>query len=88
MTNLAGDLDPKMVKQTAKFKMLTGGDSVPAERKFQQPFHFVCRAFSIFSANETLLTADTSHGYYRRWLIIPFPNTFLPNAVTPRWHST
>jgi putative DNA primase/helicase len=79
MANLAGDLDPKMVKETSKFKMLTGGDSVPAERKFQQPFHFVCRAFSIFSANATLLTADTSHGYYRRWLIVPFPNSFPPD---------
>jgi putative DNA primase/helicase len=32
----------------------------------------------LFSANELPATADNTDGFFRRWIIIPFPNTFPP----------
>lgn len=80
IANLAGDIDPSYMKSTAKFKAITGEDQVSAQRKFQSPFDFKVWATPLFSANEFWKSADTSTGYKRRWLLVPFPNTF---TITP-----
>ena len=40
LANIAGDLDGGWLTSTAMFKMVTGGDTIGAERKFGQPFSF------------------------------------------------
>ena len=76
VANIAGDIDATYQKRTAKFKQITGEDQVEAERKFRDPFRFTPWATNVFSANEYFGVADTSHGFVRRWVIVPFPNTF------------
>jgi P4 family phage/plasmid primase-like protien len=73
LANVAGDLDARHVEDTSVFKMVTGEDSVYAERKYGHPFRFVPWAVPIFSANSTPSTSDTSHGYLSRWEVLPFP---------------
>lgn len=75
LANICGDL-PQKVGDSAMFKMITGGDSISAERKYGHPFPF--RPFSrlVFSANELLDSPDSSHAFLRRWLVVPFPNRF------------
>lgn len=76
IANLAGDIDAAYMKNTAKFKTITGEDLVTAERKFDHPFKFTCWATPVFSANEFWKSSDTTEGYTRRWFLLPFPNTF------------
>ncbi len=71
--NLAGDIDSKYLGDSSRFKQVVGGDLIEVERKFGQPFSFEPYAVPVFSANEFWKTGDTTHGYWRRWLPIPFP---------------
>jgi putative DNA primase/helicase len=59
------------------FKKITGGDSITAEHKYGRGFEFASYAVPVFSANAVFGTPDTSEGYFRRWLIVPFPNSFV-----------
>lgn len=76
LTNIHADLPPTPLAQTGVFKTLTGGDTIYAERKHQNPFNFVNYAKLIYSANELPQTADLTEAFWRRWIIIEFPNTF------------
>lgn len=74
--NIAGDIDARAIRQSDQFKMLTGGDPVQAERKYQSPFTFICRAVPFFSANEPPLSSDQTPAWFDRWLIVPFTRNF------------
>jgi putative DNA primase/helicase len=75
--NMQADLGSNFVAHTSTFKMATGGDSLQAEHKYGQPFQFVNRALMIFACNELPGTSDTTHGFWERWLILPFDFNFL-----------
>lgn len=76
LANLAGDIDATYQESTAQFKAITGEDVLYAERKFGHPFTFTSYAVPVFSANKIPGSADTSEGYRRRWVVIPFARTF------------
>jgi len=76
LANICGDLDSSRLESTAMFKMVTGGDTISAERKFGHAFSFTPYAVPFFSANAVFGTPDTSDGYMSRWVIVPFPNSF------------
>jgi len=76
LANIYADLSPKALIDTGTFKMLTGGDTINAEKKFGGFFTFVNYAKLIFSANELPQTRDDTGAFFRRWIIINFPNTF------------
>ena len=59
--------------------MLTGGDRVNAERKYQQPFTFVNYAKLHFSANELPYTKDQTPAFFDRWLLIELRYRFVDN---------
>lgn len=80
IANLAGDIDPAYMKSTARFKAITGEDTMLAQRKYEHPFAFTCWAVPVFAANEFWKSADTTAGYRRRWQLLSFPNTFSPNG--------
>jgi len=79
LVNIFADLDNKSLQSTSYFKTIVSGDAIDAERKNQDPFSF--RPFSrmIFSASEIPKSPDRSYAYYRRWCIVPFPNTAMSN---------
>jgi putative DNA primase/helicase len=77
IANICGDLDSRRLESTDMFKRVTGGDVIGAEQKYGRAFEFVPQAVPLFSANAVFGTPDTSDGYFRRWLIIPFPNSFV-----------
>ena len=55
-----------------RFKSLVGRDLVTAERKHQDTFSFVPKATWVLSMNQTPAIRDSSHGFWRRVLPIPF----------------
>ena len=77
MANLAGDISKTSLKNTGRFKGLTGRDLMSAPRKFLPMVHFVNYAKMIFCANDLPMTYDTSPAFWNRWLLIEFPYTFI-----------
>jgi len=61
------------------FKQLTGEDLVTAERKFKDPFQFVNYAKMIFAANELPRVLEDTYAFWRRWIVVEFPNRFPQN---------
>lgn len=76
LLNVFADLDAKSLQSSTYFKVIVSGDMMDAERKHCDPFYFAPFARLVYSANEIPRSPDRSLAYYRRWCIIPFPNTF------------
>lgn len=76
LANVCADIPSKALPDTGMFKMLVGGDRVPAERKFQAAFFFINGAKLIFSCNELPEVNDKSYAFWRRWALIPFTVDF------------
>ena len=76
LVNIFPDLSSKPLDDTSIFKALVSGDVIAAERKGEQSFELKNYARMIFSANKLPPTKDLSHGFFKRWCIIRFPNQF------------
>jgi len=71
-----GEVDVYDMSNTNLLKKLTGEDKIRYELKGKQPFsdHSFCTCF--MATNSLPMTPDKSDGFYRRWLLIEFPNQF------------
>ncbi len=74
--NLYPDLPDKDLRSTGKFKMLTGGDPIRAENKHVKAFTFRNYAKLTFSCNKIPRVYDDTTAFFRRFIIIEFPNCF------------
>jgi putative DNA primase/helicase len=83
LANIDADLSKEALKNTGVLKKLTGGDYIPAEKKFLPPFRFVNYAKLLFSANDIPITEDESDAFFSRLIIINFPNQFLGDKADP-----
>lgn len=83
LANLVGDVDPRIFKATETFKKACGEDYLSAERKNGHPFKFVCRALMVCAFNALPRTADTTEGFFSRWIVVPFPGHFPPGIADP-----
>jgi len=73
---LMGETNFNEISRTSILKKLTGGDLIGFEYKNKNPFHEKNYSKIIISTNNLPPTTDKSKGFYRRWLIIDFPNEF------------
>jgi len=71
-----GETNFGILSNTSLIKKLTGGDLIGFEKKNKDPFDDYNYAKIIISSNSLPTSEDTSDGFYRRWLIIEFPNEF------------
>ena len=76
LANIFADLEDSDIENSKYFKMATSGEPMQCERKNEQAFDFYPHATMVFSCNNLPRSKDTSHGFYRRWEFIPFPNRF------------
>lgn len=75
LLNIFADLPSRSLSMTTSFKMLTGGDTIGGERKFKDQYSFTSFVRLIFSTNKPpKVYDDDSYAFWRRWLIIEFPN--------------
>ena len=81
LANICPDLPTTHLASTSTFKAIVGGDLLPAERKFRESFEFSPFARLVFSTNEPPQSADASYAFLRRWLVIPFENTFQEKKI-------
>lgn len=71
-----GETNFKELERTSIIKKLTSGDVIGFEYKNRDPFIDKNYAKIIMATNNLPSTSDKTLGFYRRWLIIDFPNTF------------
>ena len=71
-----GETNFNEMKETAIIKRLTGQDLIGFEYKNRDPFNEYNYAKILISTNNLPTTTDKTLGFYRRWLIIDFPNKF------------
>jgi len=76
LANIYPDIPKNPIKDTGRFKALTGDDVITADRKFKEGIEFRNYAKMIFSANELPEVFDQSDAYWERWIVIEFPNKF------------
>jgi P4 family phage/plasmid primase-like protien len=85
MANIFADLPKTPLKYTGAFKKLTGEDPITIDRKGREPIqNYINYAKLIFAANELPKTNDLTYAFFRRWVIIDFPNTF---PADPTWYE-
>lgn len=83
LANIYDDLPPTKLTKTGLFKMLVSGGEIQAEKKFRNPFKFRNYAKLVFSANKIPTTIDDTQAFFRRWIIINFPNEFIGDKADP-----
>ncbi|MDQ3903647.1 MAG: DUF5906 domain-containing protein [Thermoproteota archaeon] len=64
LANIDADMSKEALKNTGVLKKLTGGDYIPAEKKYHSPFKFVNYAKLIFSANQIPITPDETDAFF------------------------
>jgi len=81
LANIYADIPNKPLAYTGYFKMLTGEDLISADRKFKERLTFKNYAKLLFSANALPEVNDLTEAFWRRWIIVEFPNKFEENPT-------
>jgi P4 family phage/plasmid primase-like protien len=89
IANIDADLSEGSLSRRglAMFKRLVGGDMVDACRKYKDPFSFNPVAKHLYACNQVpdvnKYVTDDDTAFWRRWLIIQFPEYIPPNERDP-----
>ena len=75
-----GETNFNEMSQTSLLKKLSGGDLIGFEFKNKDLFDAENYAKILIATNTLPSTTDKTIGFYRRWLIIDFPNRFCENG--------
>jgi len=78
--NLAEETPNKSLLESSIFKNLVTGGEVQVRSPYKLPYFMRNKAKLMFSCNELPESADTTHGFFRRLLIVPFDQQFNPGA--------
>jgi len=71
-----GETNFSEMNKTSILKKLSGGDLIGFEYKNKDPFEEINYAKIMIATNNLPATNDKTIGFYRRWMIIDFPNQF------------
>jgi len=71
-----GETNFNEMSKTSLLKKLSGGDLIGFEYKNKNPFEEKNYAKILIATNNLPSTTDKTIGFYRRWTIIDFPNSF------------
>jgi len=85
--NICADIKGGRLVSSGAFKLITGGDRLTGEEKFKPPFQFKPFVKLLFSLNDPFKSDDTSYGFMRRLLGVPFPNKFLEGGTDEDLHK-
>lgn len=75
--NLDPDATSTRIIESSNFKKLTTADVISIEKKGEQAQTAIIKTVLIYGINEMPSSSDTSYGFVRRQLIIPFTQTFI-----------
>lgn len=83
LLNISGELSASAKLKDGQVKKIISGESIRAQRKHEKAFDFNPYAKHIITTNNLPVTSDRSFGFFRRWNLIRFRQTFL-NAKEDR----
>ena len=72
LASLAGDISSQPIQESDLFKSITAYEDVMLEQKYKDAIIDKLFATMFFACNKLPRTPDTSDGFYRRFVIIPF----------------
>lgn len=84
LANMCGDLPKSALKDASVIKRIISEDPVTADVKNGKHVSYVPHVKLIFAANKLARSYDDSDGFYRKILLIEFPNKF---KVDPNFNS-
>lgn len=84
LANIAADIGPDELKHTGTIKMLTGGDTITAEKKNRDPFQFVNHAKMTFSCNQLPRTPDETLAFFKRFIVIVYDKVIPKEEQDPQ----
>jgi len=73
--NIRNDIPASTIEDVGQFKEIVGGDPIKAEQKYEDPFMFEPTAKHAFSANQLPDAEVDDEAFFRRILLVPFPDT-------------
>jgi P4 family phage/plasmid primase-like protien len=73
--NVASDVPSALLSNVARFKEITAGDRIFAERKYEQGYEIEPTAKHFYSANQLPEIKIDDAAFFRRVLIVAFPKT-------------
>jgi putative DNA primase/helicase len=86
LANIDDDLSArKLGAGLGMFKKLVGGDRVRARRLYEDGFEFDATGKHLYAANTVpqVDVADEDEAFWRRWLLVEFPNHYPPGERDP-----
>jgi len=86
LANIDDDLSARKIGQgLGMFKKLVGGDRVRARHLYEDGFEFDATGKHLYAANEVpdVNVPDDDEAFWRRWLLIEFPNHYPPTERDP-----
>lgn len=73
LVNLVSEVKREHLADTAHFKAaVSGNDTMTGRWPTGRPFNFVSKAGWVISSNELPTVSDSTHGFWRRQIVIPF----------------
>lgn len=79
LANFVDEIPEREITSHATFKGVVSGQPTVAQRKYRDNVEFRPICGQMWSANNLFSTTDTSDGFFRRFLIVPF--NWKPNAA-------
>ena len=74
--NIVAELSASDWKRTDYIKAVVTGDGMNANPKYLKPYNFKARSAQIYGCNTLPKVADNSDGFWSRWRVLPFNQTF------------
>ena len=81
LANICSDLPSEHLASTAMFKAILSEDTIQAQHKFRPSFSLTPHCKLLFSANSFPQSSDTSYGFLRRIVPVPFDKQFIETAI-------
>src|SRR5215467_1393273 len=81
--NIDTELTSTTIHDTSVLKKLTGRQPIRIQRKNEKAYDTLVHAKLLFSANKVPLAYDESDAFFRRKVILGFPNKFEGNRDDP-----
>jgi len=81
--NVFADLSDKALRDTGIFMTLSAGDQMTSAKKMGHAFTFSPFTKLVFSCNIIPTTPNKELAFYRRWILIEFPNIIPEDKVDP-----
>lgn len=72
LASLAADISSQPITESDLLKSVSAGDRIMLEKKYEQAYEGRVFSTLFYACNKIPKTPDTSDGFYRRWVIIPF----------------